>query len=214
MLWGKMEVPCRHPCQGKHVWPRRAAASDPLPEQCLQQGPARQGQDPASPRRQEPTSERGRGVPVPGSRGEARGGPYISPECGRRSGEGKDRALEIQAASSQGSPPQPRTLTRGLRSSSPATCPVSVPPTTLRGAAEWGGTWPWTPAHPAAGAGGPSVPWVGSVCAAGRCLCVRTCSGLRLLEHLGCSPASQLGLLPRGGELQPLLEHGERSAPR
>lgn len=206
MLWGQMEVPCRRPCQGKHVWLRRAAASDPLPEQCLQQGPAHRGQ--------EPTSERGHGVPVPGSRGEARGGPYISPECGRRSREGKGRALEIQAASSQGSPPQPCTLTRGLRSSSPATCPVSVPPATLCGAAAWGGTWPWTPAHPAAGAGGPSVPWVGSVCAAGRCLCVRTCSGLRLLEHLGCSPASQPGLLPRGGERQPLLEHGERSAPR
>lgn len=50
MLWGQMEVPCRRPCQGKHVWLRRAAASDPLPEQCLQQGPAHRGQEPTSER--------------------------------------------------------------------------------------------------------------------------------------------------------------------
>lgn len=163
MLWGQMEVPCRRPRQGKHVWLRRAAASDPLPEQCLQQGPAHRGQ--------EPTSERGRGVPIPGSRGEARGGPYISPECGRRSGEGKGRALEIQAASSQGSPPQPCTLTRGLRSSSPATCLVSVPPATLCGAAEWGGDVAMDPCPPSSRCRG-SLCAMGGLSVCGRALSV------------------------------------------
>lgn len=36
--------------------------------------------------------------------GGRRGGPYISPACSRRSGEGKGSALRIQAASSEGSP--------------------------------------------------------------------------------------------------------------